>query len=253
MNLIPVFEKVLRLGDKIRIIQLSDMHISSKDIDKNGINIKTNFIRAIEVVKKIKHDFIVLSGDLGHDVDDNDYKWLKSKLSGLKYFVIPGNHDMSEIMAESFGLNGNIFDGKIFYKKHIMGKDFIFADTSIEWLDLKFLDSFIDRKSKKGCTFLFMHHPPSLCNAKHMDTYYPLSNHIEVTEFLNKCDQIEHVFCGHYHTAHHVKQDKFMIHIGPSTWYQIGRKLKKFNIRHTRPGYTIIDIGDEVKVKNYFL
>ncbi len=229
------------------------MHISSKDIEKNGSNVRQNFLRALEAVKKISHDFIVITGDLGHDVDDNGYAWLKSKLSGLKYFVIPGNHDISESLAEGFGLNGSIYDGKIFYKERIGGHDFIFADTSIEWLDIKMLDKLIDRKGKKGNTFLFMHHPPSLCNAKHMDTYYPLSNHIEATEFLNSCDQIEHVFCGHYHTAHQVKNDKFTIHIGPSTWYQIGRKLKKFNIRHTRPGYTIIDIDDKVKVKNYFL
>lgn len=229
------------------------MHISSKDIDKNGTNIKINFIKAFEAVKKIDHDFMVLSGDLGHDIDDNDYAWLKNRIAGFKYFVIPGNHDISELISESFGLSPHLRDGKIFYKERIKGRDFIFADTSIEWLDLKTLDTLIDRKGKKGNTFLFMHHPPALCNAKHMDTYYPLSNHIEATEFLNNCEQIEHVFCGHYHTAHHVKQDKFTIHIAPSTWYQIGRKLKKFNIRHTRPGYTIIDIGDQVRVKNYFL
>ncbi len=242
------------LGDRIRIIQLSDMHISSDDIERNGSNIRNNFIKALNTVKKIGHDFIVLSGDLGHDLDDNGYDWLKNKLNGLKYYVIPGNHDVSEIMADSFGLKDKIHSGKIFYKIRFKGKDFIFADTSIEWLDISMLDPLINRKLKKNSTLLFMHHPPSLCNAKHMDTYYPLSNHIEAEKFLNGCDQICHVFCGHYHTAHHIKKENFTIHIAPSTWYQIGRKLKKFNILHSRPGYTIIDIEDDkIHVKNHFL
>jgi Icc protein len=241
------------LGESIRIIQLSAMHISSKDIMKNGTNIRKNFLKALGKVRTIEHDFLVLSGDLAHDVDDNDYEWLKKQLKGLKYFVIPGNHDVSEIMTKSFALEDKLIGGKIFYKIKFKKREFIFADTSIEWIDLKALDSLIDRRSAKGNTFVFMHHPPSLCNSRHMDTYYPLSNHIEATEFYNGCGQIEHVFCAHYHTAHHVKKENFNIHICPSTWYQIGRKLKKFNIRHSRPGYTVIDIGDDVRVKNYFL
>ncbi len=242
------------LGEKIRIIQLSDMHISSKDLVRNGADIRKNFLKALEKVRHIEHDFMVLSGDLGHDVDDNGYEWLKEQLKGFKYFVIPGNHDITELIAESFGLHKNVVNGRIFYKKTFKGKEFIFADTSVEWLDIKTLKSFVNMNAVRGNTFVFMHHPPSLCNAKHMDTYYPLTNHIEATEFFNSCPQIEHVFCAHYHTAHHVKKDKFTIHICPSTWYQIGRKLKKFNIRHTYPGYTIIDIGDgPVKVNNYFI
>jgi 3',5'-cyclic-AMP phosphodiesterase len=241
------------LGDKIRIIQLSDMHISAKDITRNGANIRGNFLRALEEVKKIKHDFMVLSGDLAHDVDDSGYTWLKEQMKGLEYFVIPGNHDISQIMAPVFGHNKDLIGDKIFYKKTVKGKHFVFADTSLEWLDLSIFEKFIDRKSPKGNTFVFMHHPPSLCNARHMDTYYPLGNHAEVKDYFNNCDQVEHVFCGHYHTAHHVVKENFSIHIGPSTWYQIGRKPKKFNIRHSRPGYTVIDIGSEVKVKNYFL
>lgn len=244
---------LLDLGDKIRIIQLSDMHISSADVVRNGANIRRNFLKALEKVREIEHDFIVLSGDLAHDVDDNDYTWLKKKMHDLKYYVIPGNHDITEIMAKSFGLENDIIRGRIFYKISFKGKDFIFADTSIEWLDIKTLDSLLDKKSPDGSTFVFMHHPPSLCNARHMDTYYPLSNHIEATEYFNRCRQIEHVFCAHYHTAHHVKKENFNIHICPSTWYQIGRKPKKFNIRHSRPGYTVIDMDKSVKVKNYFI
>ncbi len=241
------------MGERIRIIQISDMHVSSDDLFRNGANIRMNFLKTLNKVKSIPHDFVVLSGDLAHDVDDNDYAWLKEQINGLKYFVIPGNHDITEIMAQSFGLENKIINGRIFYKVRYKRRSFIFADTSIEWLDIGALDSLIDRSSPKGDTFVFQHHPPSLCNAKHMDTYYPLSNHIEATEFYNGCDQIGHVFCAHYHTAHHVKKENFNIHICPSTWYQIGRKLKKFNIRHTKPGYTVIDINDGVTVKNYFI
>ncbi|MCG2759998.1 MAG: metallophosphoesterase, partial [Candidatus Delongbacteria bacterium] len=238
---------------KIRIIQLSDIHISPKDIVKNGANIRGNFLRAVEAVKKIEHDLIVISGDLALDIDNSDYEWIKSKLHGLNYFVIPGNHDVSENLSNHFGLNKCMTDGKIFYKERIKGRDFIFADTSQEWLDLNILEKFIDRNSEKGNSFVFMHHPPSKCNSKHMDTYYLLGNHIEATEFFNNCEQISHVFCGHYHTAHNLKNENFTIYIAPSTWYQIGRKLKKFNIKHSRPGWTLIEISDEVRVENYFL
>jgi len=220
---------------------------------RNGSNMRSNFISALDAVKNIGWDLVVLTGDIAFDVFDNDYEWVKSKLKGLNYFVIPGNHDVSQIMAEHFDLNKFMTGDKIFYKISVKGKDFLFVDTSQEWLDLSILERMIDRKSGKGNTFVFMHHPPSLCSAKHMDTYYPLGNHIEATEFFNRCEQIEHIFCGHYHTAHCFKNKNFTIHIGPSTWYQIGRKLKKFNILHSRPGWTLIDIDDRVSVKNFFL
>lgn len=242
------------MGENIRIIQLNDMHISSGDIFRNGANIRSNFLKALNKIKKIRHDFIVLNGDLAHDIDDNDYQWLKNQMTGLNYHITPGNHDISPVLAEAFGLEKHLIGGdKLFYKKQYKGKHFVFADTSEEYLDISILKRFIDRHSGKADTFVFMHHPPSLCNARHMDTFYPLGNHEEAGEFFSRCDQVEHVFAAHYHTNMHVETENFSIHICPSTWYQIGRKQKKFNIRHSRPGYGIIDIGDNVKVRHFYI
>jgi Icc protein len=243
----------LKLGEKIRVIQLNDMHISSEDIFRNGANIRSNFLKALNKVRDIPHDFIVLNGDLAHDVDDNDYEWLKEQMKGLKYFVTPGNHDISRMLAESFNMEKYLTDDKLFYNYKFKGYNFIFADTSEEYLDIELLKKYIDPSSDKEKTFVFMHHPPTLCNAKHMDTYYPLGNHEQARSFFNNCRQVDHVFCAHYHTDHHIKNEGFTAHICPSTWYQIGRKPKKFNIRHSRPGYGIIDIGDRITVRHYFL
>ncbi|MFO7811212.1 MAG: metallophosphoesterase [Candidatus Delongbacteria bacterium] len=241
------------MKNKISIIQLNDMHISSKDIFRNGANIKKNFLTALNKVKTIPHDFIVLNGDLGYDVCDHDYDWLKKQMSGLNYFVVPGNHDITSETAKYFGMKNSLVDGKIFYEKKYKGKRFVFADTSEEYLDIDVLKRFIDNGSPQGGTFVFMHHPPSLCDSRHMDTYYPLGNHEKAREFFNNCPQVDHVFCAHYHTDHHVKNESFTVHICPSTWYQIGRKPKKFNIRHSKPGYGLIDIGEDVTVRYYFI
>ncbi len=229
------------------------MHISSGDIFRNGANIRNNFLKALDRIRKIPHDFIVLNGDLAHDIDDNDYQWLKEQMTGLKYHITSGNHDLSPLLAKSFGLEKHLISDKLFYKKRYKGKNFVFADTSEEYLDTDILKRFIDRHSGKADTFVFMHHPPSLCNSKHMDTFYPLGNHAEAEDYFSKCEQVEHVFCAHYHTNLNLKKENFSLHICPSTWYQIGRKQKKFNIRHSFPGYGIIDIGDSVRVKHYYI
>ena len=239
---------------KLVIAQLSDIHVSEKDKIMNEINLRDNYLQALNEVKKHYFDILILSGDLALDVDDDPYEWIKRSLTGVNYAVIPGNHDDITKFVEAFSLEKFYKNGSVFYSQKIKGHTLIFCDTSSEYLDLDRLQEELDNNDDKDNVLIFMHHPPSLANSKYMDSRYPLSNHIQATSFLNRNKRTNHVFCGHYHTSHFVQKENFSFTITPSTWFQIGRKPTTFNIKHTNPGWTLIEVnGKKISTKTSFI
>ena len=238
---------------KLVIAQLSDIHVSQKDKIMNEVNLRDNYLQALNELKKHYFDILVISGDLALDVDDNPYEWIKRTLKGINYAVIPGNHDDVSKFVKAFSLEKYYKNGSVFFSKKVNGYTLVFCDTSSEYLDLDRLQEELDMNNDNN-TLVFMHHPPSLASCKYMDSKYPLSNHLDTTSFLNQTERINHVFCGHYHTSHFVQKENFCFHIAPSTWFQIGKKPATFNIKHTNPGWTLINVdGDKVTTKTHFI
>ncbi|MCK5760836.1 MAG: metallophosphoesterase [Candidatus Delongbacteria bacterium] len=239
---------------KLVIAQLSDIHVSEKDKIMNEVNLRDNYLQALNEVKKHYFDILVLSGDLALDVDDNPYEWVKRTLKGINYAVIPGNHDDISKFVKAFSFEKYYKNGSVFFSKKVNGYTLVFCDTSSEYLDLDRLQEELSMNDDGSNVLVFMHHPPSLANCKYMDSKYPLSNHLDTTSFLNQNERINHVFCGHYHTSHLVQKENFCFHIAPSTWFQIGKKPATFNIKHTNPGWTLIKVdGDKVTTETHFI
>ena len=239
---------------KLVIAQLSDIHVSEKDKIMNEVNLRDNYLQALNEIKKHYFDILVISGDLALDIDDNPYEWIKRTLKGVNCVVIPGNHDDITHFVKAFSLEKYYKNGSVFFSKKVNGYTLVFCDTSSEYLDLDRLQEELDMNADGSNILVFMHHPPSLANCKYMDSKYPLSNHLDTTSFLNQNERTNHVFCGHYHTSHFIQKENFCFHIAPSTWFQIGKKPTTFNIQHTNPGWTLIEVdGNKVTTKTHFI
>ncbi|MBN2790307.1 MAG: metallophosphoesterase [Candidatus Delongbacteria bacterium] len=240
--------------NKLVIAQLSDIHVSEKDKIMNEVNLRDNYLQALNQIKKHYFDILIITGDLALDVDDTPYEWIKRTLQGINYAVLPGNHDNVTNFVKAFSLEDHYKNGSVFYSMKIKEHTLIFCDTSSEYLDLERLQEELDLNDDGSNVLLFMHHPPSLANCKYMDSRYPLSNHLDTTSFLNQNKRINNVFCGHYHTDHSVQKENFSFTITPSTWFQIGKKPSTFNIKHTNPGWTMIEVGGKkVTTKTFFI
>jgi 3',5'-cyclic AMP phosphodiesterase CpdA len=233
----------------MRIIQITDLHIYPEDKIINGVDTRRNFLKVLEKVAAIHHDMLVLTGDLSFvDGDSEVYKWIKEKLDNFKlkdYYVIGGNHDVAEKLAEVFDLTQFLKDNELYY---FIEPNFIFLDTvkgycsekQLNWLETT-ITSIENEKP-----VIFMHHPPYKSGVPHMDNKYAFEQPGLFTEICNKNTNTTFVFCGHYHNEISLMKNNVNVFITPSTYLQIYMLKEDFEVDHRIPAFRIIDIDNKL-------
>ncbi|MFQ5447482.1 MAG: metallophosphoesterase family protein [Saprospiraceae bacterium] len=230
----------------MKIIQITDLHISNEGEDTFGVDVRQNFQDVLFKIKAFPPDFIVLSGDICYDSGDRlIYQWVKSQLdhAGLPYAVIGGNHDDAKTMAGAFQVEHLLKGEELYFKRTIGQHPVLFLETSkglVSPTQLIWLEAELRRLTRDAV--IFMHHPPLPGGVPHMDTLYPLQNMGEVQEvFFNFPHHIS-VFCGHYHVEKVLCKRNLTVHITPSTYFQMDWHTENFSVDHLRPGFREIDI-----------
>ena len=98
---------------------------------------------------------------------------------------------------------------------------------------------------------IFMHHPPMLACAKHMETKYAFQ---QMEAFQTFCaafqDKKFHIFTGHYHLERTIAKGNITTYISPSTYLQIHPDYEDFRIFHDRIGYREIMWTEQTLVTN---
>ncbi len=229
----------------MRIIQITDLHIYPKDEMINGVDTRQNFLKVLKIASDIPHDMVVITGDLSFfDANIEVYKWIKEKLEEYKisnYFIIGGNHDKAEKLAEVFDLKAGLTSDELYYFKE---PNFIFLDTikgfcsdeQWQWFEKKI----IALKDKNP--MIFMHHPPFKSGVPHMDKKYAFKQTDEFVRICSLNPNTAYVFCGHYHNEIFIAKDDINMFITPSTYLQIYMFNDDFEVDHRIPAFRIIDI-----------
>jgi len=234
----------------MHLVQLTDIHIGREGENTRGVDVRANFLQALEPIANLQPDQLVLSGDLCYmDGEAGIYAWIRSQLAslGLPFSAIPGNHDSSALLAEGLGLGDHLKDGELYYR-HSWG----------EWLVL-FLDSARGSLSAGQKHWLarqlyshgahpvlvFIHHPPCLAGVPYMDKRYALQDRDEVLAILDEHASPVELFCGHYHVEKSLRIGTVGIHLTPSTFFQIDMHEEAFAIDHYRIGFREIWLEDE--------
>jgi len=233
-------------NDKLRIAQISDMHIGLTDKLVRGINVRQQFLDVLQILAKKKLDVLILSGDLAATEGELEiYQWIKHVLNDFPYpyIIMAGNHDDVKIMSQAFDFQENdISNDMLYFKRILKNKKIYFLDSQphriaqeqIEWLKNQLIDS-------KEEILLFIHHPPLLCNCEFMDKKHSLRNIDEVWPLLESLTAIKHIFCGHYHTEKLIVRNNKFVHLTPSTMLQIDTETCKFSVESTQAGWRIIE------------
>lgn len=231
----------------MRIIQISDIHISRPGERPNNIDVRENFLRALASVARENPDAVVLTGDLClNEPDGNVYKWIADELSLLDctVHVVPGNHDDQTIMPRYFDCPYNQKSNEIYYRAEWEGRKALFLDTGrstlsemqYDWLKNELRDT-------ESQYLIFMHHPPAYCGVPHMDGKYAFGEIPRLQRLLRTADVQIIVFCGHYHVERAVQFANQEIVICPSTYFQIDASQTEFAIEHSTPGYRLIELS----------
>jgi len=93
------------MSDELRIVQISDCHLSGDPArDYRGSNPHRNLKALLREVKSFAPDFILATGDLSEDASPASYQGLQKYLDQLAWPVLalPGNHDDIHRLAQVF-------------------------------------------------------------------------------------------------------------------------------------------------------
>lgn len=228
------------------IAQVTDMHIGITDTPYKNIPVRQQFVNVLQELAKRPLDLMVLSGDLAAVAGEPEaYIWLKQVLATFPhpYVIMAGNHDHLTRLVEILEIPASdLMEGMLCFRRLIKGRQLFFLDTSsyrlplsqLHWLQTQLAGS-------KEEVLLFMHHPPLLCECRFMDDRYRLQNIDEVWPVLVQLPQIKNIFCGHYHTEKTVVAANKMVHLTPSTIFQIDTQSPYFEMEHTKPGWRMIE------------
>ncbi len=230
----------------MRMIQITDPHLGEAGEDTLGIDVRANFLNALEAARALYPDQIVLTGDLCfRHGNQNVYRWVKQQMDELEipYELISGNHDDPALLADIFGKTQYLRRDEIFFAQNAEGFPIIFLDTTtgrMSWQQQEWLN---DQLQQIDCeVIVFMHHPPLQSGVPYMDQNYPLHNMADVQAIFFAHPHPLTVFCGHYHVEKTIHQHNVTVHITPSTFYQIDQFSEAFQVDHHRPGFRVINL-----------
>lgn len=225
-----------------RIAHLTDLHILKENELNSNIDVRKNFSLTINnIVEEGNIDLIVLGGDLAHRGSNEDVLyWIKEQLdnTNIPYRIVPGNHDDSLLLAKVFNLEKEIEEGKLFYWDELDFGKIIYLDSSDGSLPMHQLAWVEEECSKSYQKFLlFMHHPPVHAEVNYMDNHHSLQNMNQVQKVMRNINNIQAIFCGHYHNERTVRMYNHLVMITPSTFAQIDSKKDELAIGSHQIGW----------------
>lgn len=228
----------------MRLLHLSDLHMTDNGFEIWGTDVKGHFDRAIELIRQLDEiDGIIVTGDLSNDGSEWSYSYISRSFKKLNipFYCCPGNHDCIETMVD-MGLCkvpnvAYINDWKLLMLNstiHDMSRGILNADTL----------SFVDSELSKDCmpTIIAFHHPPiepgGWLNRR------LLENRDFFTKYISEKNNVKLVLYGHihYHIQHRIGNTLFSA--APSIGYAFDKDMPKFQIAKGQEGFDIIDIHD---------
>ncbi|MCB0652715.1 MAG: metallophosphoesterase [Saprospiraceae bacterium] len=229
----------------MKIIQLTDLHLGKEGEDTNGIDVRDNFLRALELVEECQPDCLVITGDLCYKAPEKEiYEWAKSHLDKLSvpFELIAGNHDEPVMMSEVFNLNGDLKPDGIYYSRKIAGEKMLFLDTAPAKIAPPQMEWIREQLNKlQQDLIIFMHHPPLLSDVPFMDKNHAFKNRSEIQQLFSNHTHNLTIFTGHYHVERTLRLGNMEVNITPSTFFQISRKSPAFEVDHKVPAFRVIE------------
>lgn len=195
--------------DKIRFAHLSDPHVRI-DHSKSNLNCVFQKVRnpndslkeALNEIKQMNLNFVVISGDLVHEGGTEDYECLHRILTesalSIPVFLALGNHDRKDEFGKVF-LNSNRVD-RYYYLREVNGLQVIVLDSAepgcgrgiIDETQLSWLENILSKPCDKG-SIMVVHHPLFWA-----DPLLSIENPDRLVKII-KASNVRGIFCGHIH------------------------------------------------------
>lgn len=198
----------------ITIAHLSDIHYAPTEnsevanmLREKNIYVENLLPQCLEHLKTVKPDIILITGDLTHESEADDFRYVRQVLTELMpdtpVLATIGNHDIRHAfrtgflnIPESEATDEPYYDSVIIndyqfvsldssYVKRLEG---IFTDEAMDYLEEK-----LENPNVKG-TFILMHHP-IMKRARHLA--FTMNDRLKK---ILKTGKIKGIFNGHVHS-----------------------------------------------------
>jgi Icc protein len=233
----------------MRIIQLTDIHLGFDGEYTRGVDSRKNFLDIIQAISAQHPDLLVITGDICYKAPFQEiYDWVEEILVELPFDVriIGGNHDdIGMIPMRFLPIKGDDHDERYFdlhlplYRTNVM-----FLDTHsavMSETQLSFLRKKLQSADKR--VVIFMHHPPVLAGVGYMDINHAFRSREKFAEVLREVGVKPIIFTGHYHVEKTIVTEEAIVHITPSTFFQIKQDQPEFAVDHHNIAYRLIDLS----------
>lgn len=246
------------MGNDLNIALVSDLHVGAEEKFYFGINVRHNAELILKEAVRSNPDLLVLGGDLALDHGERPaYEWFSEQLhqTNLPIAILSGNHDKSDVLCEVLGCGNLLKGGELYYAMSVKGFPLFFLDSSTNRVSQQQLDWLVKEAGELSReALLFVHHPPTLCDARFMDDNWPLRNIDDVQSALLRVPNIRHIFSGHYHTTKTIHWEGRQFHLCPATQMQICEELEDFQVASYNPGWMSIRWdGESIERKSHFV
>jgi Icc protein len=246
---------------KIRILHISDIHLTDQGVSIWGVNTMEHFHKLFERIKTHSNiDAIIISGDLSNDGTRWSYEYADSIFSqlGIPTYICMGNHDNFESLNKYMHYCKNVSElqindwGILFLNSVIPDTDNPEKNKARGEICAEQLRLINEASSIYKNVILVLHHPP-IETRGWLDRRI-LENRKEFIEYVEACGNIRLVMYGHIHCYTNVEQCGVIYTSAPAVSYAFDNRLAKFEIDYGQEGYNLIEIEeDEISVTNYKL
>ncbi|MBR6615248.1 MAG: metallophosphoesterase [Lachnospiraceae bacterium] len=198
----------------ITIAHLSDIHYAPKEISQvanmlreKNIYVENLLPQCLEHLKTVNPDIILITGDLTHESDAEDFRYVKETLHTYMpetpVLCTIGNHDIRHAFRTGFlNLPDHEANDEPYYDSVIVNDyQFVSLDSSyVNGLKGIFTDEAMDYLEKKlenpniAGTFILMHHP-IMKRARHLA--FDMNERLEQ---ILRTGKIKGIFNGHVHS-----------------------------------------------------
>jgi len=218
-------------------VQLTDLHVRPRGMAAYRVA-DTNMLteRALRSVASLRPapDAVVISGDLTDCGLAAEYQLLGELLKRyltIPVYVIPGNHDRREMLAEHLPAYCRLTDGYIQYAVEDYPIRLVMLDSVVPGAGhgelcptrLDFLERTLAAQPDKP-TMVVLHHPPFICGIGHMDAIN-LRNSTDFTAIIARHPQVQRVIRGHHHRPVFCALGNAIASIAPSVAHQVELEL----------------------------
>ncbi len=238
--MLPGFFITMKSDDRnIRILQITDLHLLSRR-DSTLLGVDTS--RSCEAVlrqalARQQPDLLLLSGDLAQEAVQMTYRRLKSMLG--KYYrgdllILPGNHDMTDPMAETMLATEDFQQGNW----AVMGLDTHLDNQIPGHVTEQERTGFLQRLEACDAPYVLVagHHPLLEVGTAWLDVQR-IDNGELMLGNLTSDSRIKAYVFGHIHQHYEGLAGDLKLLGTPSTCFQFAKGADNFTVSQESPGY----------------